>query len=227
MSDYAGCCRHCVGSRGGRRNQQSEQGRQDARKVSGHPAEAAAPRFACVCVCVITMAKCATLEVIVDLTSFSLSHTHTCMCYTNQVVTPDLKLGAAGGQLLLVDLASSPGARRMGGSALAQAYDQVWRWRHCVCVVLIHIVCGKGLHASSSLCRGAPHAVRCISRWVDPAVTVRITWPNACLGMCSFTLCTRHITHVTHVQLQTDVCLLRLCAFCVHLWQYAGWQRVP
>jgi hypothetical protein len=42
-----------------------------------------------------------------------------------QVVTPDLKLSAQGGALLHVDLASVPGARRLGGSALAQAYDQV------------------------------------------------------------------------------------------------------
>lgn len=42
-----------------------------------------------------------------------------------QVVTPDLKLAAEGGQLLHVDLASVPGARRLGGSALAQAYDQL------------------------------------------------------------------------------------------------------
>jgi phosphoribosylformylglycinamidine synthase len=42
-----------------------------------------------------------------------------------KVVTPDLKLAAAGGQLLHVDLASVPGARRIGGSALAQAFDQV------------------------------------------------------------------------------------------------------
>jgi hypothetical protein len=42
-----------------------------------------------------------------------------------KVVTPDLKLAAAGGVLLHVDLASVPGARRLGGSSLAQAYDQV------------------------------------------------------------------------------------------------------
>lgn len=42
-----------------------------------------------------------------------------------KVVTPDLKLAAEGGQLLLVDLASVPGARRLGGSALAQAFNQV------------------------------------------------------------------------------------------------------
>lgn len=42
-----------------------------------------------------------------------------------KVVTPDLKLAAQGGQLLHVDLASVPGARRLGGSALAQAYDQL------------------------------------------------------------------------------------------------------
>lgn len=41
------------------------------------------------------------------------------------MVTPDLKLAAQGGQLLHVDLASVPGARRLGGSALAQAYDQI------------------------------------------------------------------------------------------------------
>lgn len=42
-----------------------------------------------------------------------------------KVVTPDLKLAAAGGVLLHVDLASVPGARRLGGSALAQAYNQI------------------------------------------------------------------------------------------------------
>jgi phosphoribosylformylglycinamidine (FGAM) synthase-like enzyme len=42
-----------------------------------------------------------------------------------KVVTPDLKMAAAGGVLLHVDLASVPGARRLGGSALAQAYSQV------------------------------------------------------------------------------------------------------
>jgi AIR synthase related protein, C-terminal domain len=42
-----------------------------------------------------------------------------------QVVTPDLKLSASGGLLLHVDLADTPGARRLGGSALAQAYSQV------------------------------------------------------------------------------------------------------
>lgn len=42
-----------------------------------------------------------------------------------KVVTPDLKLAAEGGQLLLVDLASVPGARRLGGSALAQAFNQI------------------------------------------------------------------------------------------------------
>eukprot|EP00775_Hariotina_reticulata_P008987 gene8987-9160_t len=42
-----------------------------------------------------------------------------------KVVTPDLKLGAAGGVLLHVDLASIPGARRLGGSSLAQAFDQI------------------------------------------------------------------------------------------------------
>jgi hypothetical protein len=42
-----------------------------------------------------------------------------------QVVTPDLKLAAEGGQLLHVDLASVPGARRLGGSALAQAFGQI------------------------------------------------------------------------------------------------------
>lgn len=42
-----------------------------------------------------------------------------------KVVTPDLKLAAEGGQLLHVDLASVPGARRLGGSALAQAYNQL------------------------------------------------------------------------------------------------------
>jgi hypothetical protein len=42
-----------------------------------------------------------------------------------KVVTPDLKLAAEGGQLLHVDLASVPGARRLGGSALAQAFDQI------------------------------------------------------------------------------------------------------
>lgn len=40
-----------------------------------------------------------------------------------QVATPDLKLAAQGGVLLHVDLAA--GARRLGGSALAQAYGQV------------------------------------------------------------------------------------------------------
>jgi hypothetical protein len=40
-----------------------------------------------------------------------------------QVATPDLKLAAKGGVLLHVDLAA--GARRLGGSALAQAYGQV------------------------------------------------------------------------------------------------------
>jgi hypothetical protein len=44
-----------------------------------------------------------------------------------KVVTPDLKMAAAGGVLLHVDLASVPGARRLGGSALAQAYSQVRR----------------------------------------------------------------------------------------------------
>jgi phosphoribosylformylglycinamidine synthase len=42
-----------------------------------------------------------------------------------KVVTPDLKLAAEGGQLLHVDLASVPGARRLGGSALAQAFNQI------------------------------------------------------------------------------------------------------
>lgn len=42
-----------------------------------------------------------------------------------KVVTPDLKLAAEGGQLLHVDLASVPGARRLGGSTLAQAYNQL------------------------------------------------------------------------------------------------------
>lgn len=42
-----------------------------------------------------------------------------------KVVTPDLKLAGAGGQLLHVDLASVARARRVGGSALAQAYSQV------------------------------------------------------------------------------------------------------
>lgn len=46
-------------------------------------------------------------------------------CGVSQVVTPDLKLAAEGGQLLLVDLASVPGARRLGGSAVAQAFNQV------------------------------------------------------------------------------------------------------
>jgi len=40
------------------------------------------------------------------------------------VATPDLKLGA-GGALIHVDLASTPGARRLGGSALAHAYGQL------------------------------------------------------------------------------------------------------
>ena len=40
-----------------------------------------------------------------------------------KVVTPDLKLAGKGGVLLHVDLAK--GARRLGGSALAQAYDQI------------------------------------------------------------------------------------------------------
>lgn len=40
-----------------------------------------------------------------------------------KVVTPDLKLPQEGGLLLHVDLAG--GARRLGGSALAQAYAQV------------------------------------------------------------------------------------------------------
>ena len=39
-----------------------------------------------------------------------------------KVVTPDLKLGEAGA-LIHVDLAA--GRRRLGGSALAQAYDQL------------------------------------------------------------------------------------------------------
>jgi phosphoribosylformylglycinamidine (FGAM) synthase-like enzyme len=48
-----------------------------------------------------------------------------------KVVTPDLKLAGAGGVLLHVDLASVPGARRLGGSALAQAYNQVgFVWEH-------------------------------------------------------------------------------------------------
>eukprot|EP00879_Flechtneria_rotunda_P005989 GHRR01006298.1.p1 GENE.GHRR01006298.1~~GHRR01006298.1.p1 ORF type:complete len:1281 (+),score=448.03 GHRR01006298.1:710-4552(+) len=42
-----------------------------------------------------------------------------------KVVTPDLKLAAARGHLLHVDLASVPGARRLGGSALAQAFNQI------------------------------------------------------------------------------------------------------
>eukprot|EP00878_Enallax_costatus_P000493 GHUV01000586.1.p1 GENE.GHUV01000586.1~~GHUV01000586.1.p1 ORF type:complete len:953 (+),score=239.62 GHUV01000586.1:313-2859(+) len=42
-----------------------------------------------------------------------------------KVVTPDLKLAAAGGALLHVDLANVAGARRVGGSALAQAYNQI------------------------------------------------------------------------------------------------------
>jgi hypothetical protein len=60
-----------------------------------------------------------------------------------KVVTPDLKMAAAGGVLLHVDLASVPGARRLGGSALAQAYSQVGtrdqgRW---ACVVLAAMGC--------------------------------------------------------------------------------------
>jgi phosphoribosylformylglycinamidine synthase len=39
------------------------------------------------------------------------------------VVTPDLKLAKQGGLLLHVDLAA--GQRRLGGSALAQAYNQI------------------------------------------------------------------------------------------------------
>jgi hypothetical protein len=59
-----------------------------------------------------------------------------------QVVTPDLKLGAQGGALLHVDLASVPGARRLGGSALAQAYSQVRARRlRAACCVLRVCVC--------------------------------------------------------------------------------------
>lgn len=53
----------------------------------------------------------------------------------SQVVTPDLKLGN-GGALVHVDLAA--GRRRLGGSALAQAYNQLGnscREWHCSCMV--------------------------------------------------------------------------------------------
>ena len=42
-----------------------------------------------------------------------------------KTVTPDLKLGGKGGEMLLVEFGSKEGKRRVGGSALAHAYDQV------------------------------------------------------------------------------------------------------
>jgi phosphoribosylformylglycinamidine synthase len=61
-----------------------------------------------------------------------------------KVVTPDLKLAAAGGVLLHVDLASVPGARRLGGSALAQAYGQVSKWCTAIDLSYLVVLCVAG-----------------------------------------------------------------------------------
>ena len=93
--------------------------------------------------------------------------------HTPQVLTPDLKAPGAS-RLLHVDLAA--GRRRLGGSALAQAYGQVGAWLGgavCVCVCMCVCVCvcaapqGTALHPDA-IPHSAPAAL-CLLRQVGDA----------------------------------------------------------
>lgn len=84
----------------------------------------------------LSMAATADGEVVKAPGNLVVSAYVTCPDIT-QTVTPDLKLPGSS-SLLLVDLAA--GARRLGASALAQVYTQVWYGIHSMIIAWCQIV---------------------------------------------------------------------------------------